>query len=86
MTDTAVMEPSEDALFERVRLLLFSADLLAHRLKDAIDDIGRYTAPDGRSSHLRLVQAMPPLKTAAETIVLLHAKALHIAASQRRPS
>lgn len=69
MTDIAVINPDKDALYERIRLLLFSADLPVQRLKADIDDIGRFTAPDVRSPHLRLVEAMPPLTPAAEAIV-----------------
>ncbi|WP_028218860.1 hypothetical protein [Paraburkholderia oxyphila] len=69
MTDIAVINPDQDALYERIRLLLFSADLPVQRLKADIDDIGRFTAPDVRSPHLRLVEAMPPLTPAAEAIV-----------------
>jgi len=69
MTDIAVIDPDEDALYERIRLLLFSADLPVQRLEADIDDIGRFTMPTGRSPHLRLVEAMPPLTPAAEAIV-----------------
>ncbi|MCG5076611.1 hypothetical protein [Paraburkholderia tagetis] len=69
MTDIAVIDPDKDALYERIRLLLFSADLPVQRLEADIDDIGRFTAPDVRSPHLRLVEAMPPLTPAAEAIV-----------------
>ncbi|MBB5509105.1 hypothetical protein [Paraburkholderia atlantica] len=69
MTDTAVIDPAEDALYERIRILLFSADLPAQRLESDIDDIGRFTAPDVRSSQLRLIEVMPPLTPAAEAIV-----------------
>lgn len=69
MTDIAVIDPDEDALYERIRLLLFSADLPVQRLEADIDGIGRFTAPDVRSPHLRLVEAMPPLTPAAEAIV-----------------
>ena len=70
MTDIAVTDPDdEDALYERIRLLLFSADLPVQRLQADIDDIGRFTAPDVRLPHLRLVEAMPALTPAAEAIV-----------------
>ncbi|MEX3937252.1 hypothetical protein AB4Y32_36905 [Paraburkholderia phymatum] len=69
MTDTAVTDPAEDALYESIRLLLFCADLPAQRLESDIDDIGRFTAPDDCSSQLRLIEAMPPLTPAAEAIV-----------------
>ena len=45
MADPAAIDPAEDALYERVRLLLFSADLPVQRLADDIEDIGRFTAP-----------------------------------------
>ncbi|MEX3916852.1 hypothetical protein AB4Y43_11540 [Paraburkholderia sp. BR10872] len=70
MTDIAVIDPDdEDALYERIRLLLFSADLPVQRLQADIDDIGRFTTPNVRSPHLHLVEAMPPLTPAAEAIV-----------------
>jgi hypothetical protein len=70
MTDIAVIDPDdEDALYERIRLLLFSADLPLRRLQADIDDLGRFTALDVRSPHLRLVEAMPLLTPAAEAIV-----------------
>ncbi|MEX3967815.1 hypothetical protein AB4Y42_37390 [Paraburkholderia sp. EG286B] len=69
MTDMAVIQSDEEALYERVRFMLFSADLPVQRLEADIDDIGRFTAPDTRSLHLRLVEAMPPLTPAAEAIV-----------------
>lgn len=69
MTDIAFIDPDKEALYERIRLLLFSADLPVQRLEADIDDIGRFTAPDVRSPHLRLVESMPPLTPAAEAIV-----------------
>jgi len=70
MKDFAIIDPDdEDALYERIRLLLFGADLPVQRLQADIDDIGRFTAPDVRSPHVRLVEAMPPLMPAAEAIV-----------------
>ena len=48
MTDIAVINPDKDALYERIRLLLFSADLPVQRLEADIDDIGRFTTPDER--------------------------------------
>jgi hypothetical protein len=69
MTDITVTNPDHDALYERIRLLLFSADLPVQRLEADIDGIGRFTTPDVRSPHLRLVEAMPPLTPAAEAIV-----------------
>ncbi|MFP4894265.1 hypothetical protein [Paraburkholderia sp. EG304] len=69
MMETTVIDPAEDAFYDHIRLLLFSADLPVHRLEADIEDIGRFTAPDVRSPHLRLVQALPPLTPAAEAIV-----------------
>lgn len=69
MADPIIIDPAEDALYERIRLLLFSADLPVQRLEDDVADIGRFTAPDVRSPHLRLIEAMPPLTPAAEAIV-----------------
>ncbi|MFC5427965.1 hypothetical protein ACFPTO_03945 [Paraburkholderia denitrificans] len=69
MTHPATIDPAEDALHERIRLLLFAADLPVQRLENDIDGIGRFTAPDVRSPHLRLIEAMPPLTPAAEAIV-----------------
>lgn len=69
MTDIAFIDPDKNALYERIRLLLFSADLPVQRLEADIDDVGRFTAPDVRSPHLRLVESMPPLTPAAEVIV-----------------
>ncbi len=69
MTDIVVIDPDKDVLYERIRLLLFSADLPVQRLEADIDNIERFTGPDVRSPHLRLVEAMPPLTPAAEAIV-----------------
>lgn len=70
MTDIAVIDPDdEDALYECIRLVLFSTGLPVQRLQADIDDIGRFTAPDVRSPHARLVKVMPPLRPAAEAIV-----------------
>ena len=69
MTDTADIAPTEDALYERIRLRLFSVDLPVQRLEADIDDIGRFTAPEVRSPQLRLIEVMPPLTPAAEAIV-----------------
>jgi hypothetical protein len=69
MTDIAFIDPDKNALYERIRLLLFSADLPVQRLEADIDDVGRFTAPDVRSPHLPLVESMPPLTPAAEVIV-----------------
>ena len=81
-----MIEPAGCAL-ERIRLLLFSADLPVQRLQNDIDDIGRFIAPDGHSSRLRPVgpglRSSPSLKT---IVLWLHAEALTIVANQRRPS
>jgi hypothetical protein len=69
MTDIAVIIPDNDALYERIRLFLFSVDLPVQRLEADIDGIERFTAPDVRSPHLRLIETMPPLTPAAESIV-----------------
>jgi hypothetical protein len=63
------MDTSEDAPYQRVRLMLFSADLPVQRLQADVEDIGRFTAPDVRYPRLRLVEAMPALTPAAEAIV-----------------
>lgn len=49
--------------------MLFSVDLPIQRLEAEIDGIERFTASDVRSPHLRLVETMPPLTPAAESIV-----------------
>jgi hypothetical protein len=69
MPDIPVADPPEDVFYERVRRLLFSADLPVQRLKVDIDHIERFTAPDARSPQLRLTEAMPQLTPAAEAIV-----------------
>ncbi|RQN36298.1 hypothetical protein [Paraburkholderia tropica] len=69
MTDTAVTFPDNDALYERIRLMLFSVDLPVKRLEADIDGIERFTASDVRSPHLRLIKTMPPFTPAAESIV-----------------
>ncbi|MEM5314306.1 hypothetical protein [Paraburkholderia sp. JHI869] len=58
-----------------MRFLLFSADLPVQRLEADIEDFSRFTLPDERTAHARLVEAVPPLTPAAEAIVraLIHA-------------
>ncbi|MEK6298224.1 MAG: hypothetical protein V4793_44085 [Paraburkholderia tropica] len=70
MTETAaITSPDEDTLYERVRLLIFSAPLPIRRLEADVADIGRFTTADARLPHLRLAEAMPPLVQASEAIV-----------------
>ena len=69
MTDIGIIAPLEDELYERIKLMLFSVNLPVQRLEADVDNIERFTAPDARSPQLRLVEAMPPLTPAAETIV-----------------
>ncbi|MEK6383101.1 MAG: hypothetical protein V4797_00735 [Paraburkholderia tropica] len=69
MSNIPITRAEEDALYERIRLMMFSADLPVQRLDSDIEDIGRFTQPDARSPHVRLVEAMPPLAPAAEAIV-----------------
>jgi hypothetical protein len=84
MTD--YIAPTEDALYERIRLRLFSVDLPVQRLEADIDDIGRFTAPEVRSPRLRLIEVMPPLTPAAEAIVraiIMHTIAISLGAAVR---
>lgn len=78
MSDNLSINPLEAELVERIKLLLFSVKLPLQRLEADIDDIGRFTAPDGRSPQLRLIEAMPPLTPAAEAIVLAMIRAYGI--------
>ena len=64
-----ITDPDEDAIFERVRLMLFSVDLPVRRLQADIEDVSRFLMSDARSPHVRLVEAMPPLRPASEAIV-----------------
>lgn len=64
-----IADPDEDTIFERVRLTLYSVDLPVRRLRADIEDISRFLMPDARSPHVRLVEAMPPLRPASEAIV-----------------
>jgi hypothetical protein len=78
MTATeSITKPAEDALYERVRFLLFSADLPVQRLAADIRDIERFTGPRVSSSHRRLVESMPALKPASEAIVRAMIQAYH---------
>ncbi|HKR46396.1 MAG TPA: hypothetical protein VJU59_43180 [Paraburkholderia sp.] len=69
MTDIGIIAPLEAELYERIKLLLFSVNLPVQRLEADVENIARFTVPDARSPQLRLVEAMPPLTTAAEAIV-----------------
>lgn len=66
---TTITAPDEETLYERVRLLIFSAPLPIRRLEADVADIERFTTPDARLPHLRLAEAMPPLVPASEAIV-----------------
>ncbi|OBR49054.1 hypothetical protein A6456_37305 [Paraburkholderia tropica] len=66
---SGVSGSGEDVIFERVRLMLYSVDLPVRRLQADIEGISRFLTPGARSAHVRLVEAMPPLKPASEAIV-----------------
>jgi hypothetical protein len=69
MDANLIIQPAENRLYERIRLLLYSADLPVQRLEADIEHFENLTASKSPLSHRRLVAVMPPLTLAAEEIV-----------------